>query len=97
MYESGTFSSLFRRSSAVTCESTGDGRYASTPSSSAWMPVFLSAEPTMTGTNSLLSVRLRIALTRSSSVGSSSMRNFSPISSSTCVCVCVCVLLLFMM
>ena len=57
--------------------STGEGRNATTESSSGWIALFLNAVPQSTGTPSFASVARRIARRSSSIVGSSSCTNFS--------------------
>ena len=68
--------------------SSGDGRKSTTASSSGWTPLFLKADPQITGTNAAslprteLLTRLRSAALISASVGSSPLRYFSRILSS---------------
>mmetsp|Transcript_16434 Transcript_16434/g.20526 ORF Transcript_16434/g.20526 Transcript_16434/m.20526 type:complete len:201 (+) Transcript_16434:1223-1825(+) len=77
-----TGSSFLVRSRAKFSFSCGSGRNDTTPSSSGCTPLFLNAEPINTGTNARAMVCRRIASRSWSSVGVSSIKNNSAMSSS---------------
>ena len=70
-------SSSFGRWPSTGGTSAGDGRYATIASRSGCTPLFLKADPHITGTPSPAIVARRIARCISSIVGSSSCTNFS--------------------
>eukprot|EP00160_Parvularia_atlantis_P014149 Unigene3345_Nuclearia_a/m.10272 Unigene3345_Nuclearia_a/g.10272 ORF Unigene3345_Nuclearia_a/g.10272 Unigene3345_Nuclearia_a/m.10272 type:complete len:325 (-) Unigene3345_Nuclearia_a:120-1094(-) len=81
--ESTTGLSLSCTSSATFSTCVGSGRYAVTPSSSVCTPLFLIAEPSITGANLSAIVARRIAACMSATVGVCSFKYMSAKTSST--------------